>query len=376
MTFWTIAKNDLKLTIKDKMFFFWLIVFPLLFAIIFALAFPQSSPQTTKVTLNIIDKDQSFLSRALIGELEGEKYATAVIGDGDAKGTRVLIIPENFANAILEGKKVELLLENEGGSNSEASQTAYSNVLKAVIKVLTRIVSAAPGDAKEFEERFNAYRLNRLITLRSELAGELQVIPAGFNHTIPAVAVMFVLFTVLMYGGIILLQERRAGQLERTYLSPATYASIIGGKWLSRLILGMLQIGILFVIGRFLFKIYLGNSLAALFLVSMFLCGTIAGMSILLGSFIRKEEILIVVNILFANIMAALGGCWFPLELIPRGIRKVSFIFPTGWTMDAFHKLIFFGDDFSSVLPHIGILLGFTLAFLALAVKFFKIRRV
>jgi ABC-type multidrug transport system permease subunit len=375
MTFWTIAKNDLKLTIKDKMFFFWLLVFPLLFAVIFALAFPQSSPQTSQVTLNIIDNDKSFLSQALINELRGEKYVTQVIDDESARGTRALIIPKNFSKDILEGKKVELLIEKEEGSNIEASQAAFSNVLKAVIKILARIVAVVPEDEKDLQERYDENQLKRLITLRSEMAGKLQVIPAGFNHTIPAVAVMFLLFTVLMYGGIILLQERREGQLERTYLSPATFASIIGGKWLSRVILGMLQIVILFSIGKVLFKVYLGNSILALLCVSVFLCGTIAGMSILLGSFIRKEEILIVLNILLANLMAALGGCWFPLELIPPGIRKIGFFFPTGWTMDAYHKLIFFGYDFRSVLPHIGVLMVFTLIFLVLAIRFFKIRR-
>jgi len=81
------------------------------------------------------------------------------------------------------------------------------------------------------------------------MAGKLQTIPSGFNHAIPAVSVMFILFTVLMYGGINLLQERRAGQLERIYLSPATFSSIIGGKWISRLLLGMLQIVVLFLAG-------------------------------------------------------------------------------------------------------------------------------
>ena len=37
MTFWTIAQNDLRLSFKDKMFFFWLLVFPLLFALVFGL---------------------------------------------------------------------------------------------------------------------------------------------------------------------------------------------------------------------------------------------------------------------------------------------------------------------------------------------------
>ena len=98
-------------------------------------------------------------------------------------------------------------------------------------------------------------------------------------------------------------------------------------------------------------------------------------MSILFGSIIKKVEILIVLNILVANTMSALGGCWWPLELVPRGIRNFGFIFPTGLAIDAFHKLIFFGDGFSAVLPHIGVLFLFTVVFLIPAIKFFKLRK-
>jgi ABC-2 type transport system permease protein len=137
----------------------------------------------------------------------------------------------------------------------------------------------------------------------------------------------------------------------------------------------MLQTVLLFAAGKILFKIYLGPSLLSILLVALFFCATISGMSILFGSLIRKEEIIIILNILVANTMAALGGCWWPLELVPRGIRNLAFIFPTGWAMDALHKLIFFGHGFASILPHIGVLFLFTLLFLILAVKFFKIRK-
>ncbi len=357
------------------MFFFWLLVFPLLFSVIFSLAFPESSPEERKVTLNVLDKDKDILSQALIEELTSEKYAVNVLKDAVEGKTRILIIPENFTRDILAGQKAELILEKESGSYMEASQAAYANILKAIIKILTKIVSIDPQDAQDLEARYDQHKLRRLISLRAERAGQIRTIPSGFNHTIPAMSVMFILFTVLMYGGINLLQERRKGQLERIYLSPATFTTIISGKWLSRLVLGMLQIGILFLVGKILFKIYLGPSFLGLFLVALFFCGTIAGMSILLGSFIRKEEILVVFNILFANIMASLGGCWWPIELVPRGVRSISYIFPTGWAMDAFHKLIFFGQNLDSILLNILILILFSFVFLILAVKFFKLRR-
>ena len=96
----------------------------------------------------------------------------------------------------------------------------------------------------------------------------------------------------------------------------------------------------------------------------------------MLGSIIKKEEILIVFNILFANLMAGLGGCWMPMEIFPKGIKTVNYIFPTGWAMDAFHKLIFFGYDLKAVSFNILILFLFSLVFLILAIKFFKLRKV
>ncbi len=375
MTSWTIAANDLKLTFKDKMFLFWLIVFPFLFALIFGLTFRESVPEDRKVTLNVVDKDKSFLSQALIEELADDKYAMNLLEDEKETQVRALIIPENFSKNILAGKTTELILQKEESSNLEASQAAYSHILKAIIKILAKIVTVNPQDESDLEQRYDQNTFERLIILKSELGGKLQAVPSGFNHSIPAITVMFILFTVFMYGGISIVEERNQGQLERTYLSPATFSSIITGKWISRLILGMIQFVILFTAGKLIFKIYLGNSLLALFLAAFFLSGTAAGMSIFFGSIIRKMEILIIFNILVANIMSAFGGCWWPIEIVSPALRKASFIFPTGWAMDSFHKLIFFGESLEAVIPHILALLGYTLVFLILAVKFFKLRK-
>ena len=375
MTFWTIAQNDLKLTYKDKMFFFWLLVFPLIFIFIFGLAFRDMGPGDSQVTLNVLDKDRSFLSKTLIEELTTENYTVYIFDSEEEKTFRTLIIPSGFSESVLAGEQVELILEQEQGNSLEAMQTAYSHVLKAVIKILSKIVLISPESPADFEEKFPQLNWERRVTLRTEMGGELKAIPAGYTHSVPGSTVVFLLFTVLMYGGINLLEERRKGQLERIYLSPATFSSIIGGKWLGRIIIGMFQIFILFVLGKFLFGIYLGPSLPALFLTSLFFCATIAGMSMLFGSIIKKEEILIVFNILFANLLAALGGCWWPIELVPKGMKTAGMIFPTGWIMDAYNKLIFFGYGLESVLLNMAVLAGFTALFLFLAIKFFKIRK-
>lgn len=375
MTWWVIAKNDLRLNYRDKMFFFWLLVFPLLFAFIFGMAFPGSSGEDPKVSLVIVNRDGGILSQGLIDELKHEKYDIKILEETGADDIRILIIPENFTADIIEGKQVELVLRQREGHSLEAGQTAYSHILKGIIKILSRTVKTAPADAEDLEARFSETRLERLIALRTESGGLRKTAPSGFTHSLPGSIVMFLLFTVLMYGGINLLQERRSGILERLSTNPVSFSDIIAGKWISRTILGLIQIAVLLAAGRLLFKINLGTSLPGLFVISLVFSASIAGLSLFLGSILHKEEILIITNILLANLMAALGGCWWPLEIVPKSLRTLGFLLPTGWTMDAFHRLIFFGAGFSSILTHIAALSGFTLFFLILAVKFFKIRQ-
>lgn len=374
MRLWTIALTDMKIALKDKMFFMWVLVFPLLFAFLFGMAFKSPSPTASKADLSILDQDHGVLSKALIDELKHQRYDVNLVEDKNEAEIRTLIIPPEFSEKIIKGEKVELILEKEAESNMEAGQAVYAHILRGVIKTMARLIQLAPENLQVLENQFSETSLKELISVKVKQAGKLKTIPSGFNHSVPGITVMFLLFTVLMYGGINLLEERRQGQLERIILTPATYTDLIGGKWLNRVMIGMLQITLMFLAGRFLFGVYLGESIPALFLVSLFFCGSIAGLSILFGCLIQKEEILIVLNILVANLMAALGGCWWPLELVPQGLRTVSFIFPTGWTMDAYHKLISFGYGFQEILPHIGFLALFSLVFLFLAVKFFKLR--
>jgi ABC-2 type transport system permease protein len=38
--------------------------------------------------------------------------------------------------------------------------------------------------------------------------------------------------------------------------------------------------------------------------------------------------------------MAAVGGCWWPIDLEPRWMRSVALGFPTTWAMEAFNDLM------------------------------------
>jgi ABC-type multidrug transport system permease subunit len=57
--------------------------------------------------------------------------------------------------------------------------------------------------------------------------------------------------------------------------------------------------------------------------------------------------------VLLSNVLAGLGGCWWPIEITPLWAQKLALFLPTGWTMDALHKLVNFGSAPSAVIPHL-----------------------
>jgi ABC-type multidrug transport system permease subunit len=98
-----------------------------------------------------------------------------------------------------------------------------------------------------------------------------------------------------------------------------------------------------------------------------------ACLSIFIGSVLKKEELIVGVSVLTANMLAGLGGCWWPIEIVPPAARTLGMVSPAYWAMDTFHQVIFFGKGFAAIWPNLLVLLGFTAVFMILALRFFKV---
>jgi ABC-type multidrug transport system permease subunit len=67
--------------------------------------------------------------------------------------------------------------------------------------------------------------------------------------------------------------------------------------------------------------------------------------------------------------MAALGGCWWPIEVVSPALQKAALLFPTGWAMRALHGVISFGEGLQGVALPLAVLALFGLAFTAVAAR-------
>jgi ABC-2 type transport system permease protein len=164
--------------------------------------------------------------------------------------------------------------------------------------------------------------------------------------------VMFTMLVLLTSGAISLVVERREGRLRRLASAPISAGAVVLGKWTARMILGLIQIGFAMLVGRFIFGLDWGRSLPMVVLVLAAWAALTASLALLVSSLTRTEAQTAGIGILASMVFGALGGCWWPIEITPAWMQKLSLAFPTGWTMTALHKLVNFGDPAASAMPY------------------------
>jgi ABC-type multidrug transport system permease subunit len=165
--------------------------------------------------------------------------------------------------------------------------------------------------------------------------------------------VMFTLLVLLTSGAVLLVAERREGLLRRLASTPIPRSAVVLGKWIGRMALGLVQIAFALLTGAVLFHMNWGPDFGAVALVLVVYAGLNASLGLLLGSVARSEGQSVGIGVLTSNVMAALGGCWWPIEITPAWMQKLALVLPTGWAMDALHKLVSFQAGPWSVLPHV-----------------------
>ena len=75
---------------------------------------------------------------------------------------------------------------------------------------------------------------------------------------------------------------------------------------------------------------------------------------------------------LSALVMSALGGAWWPIEIVPSAIRWIAFVFPTGWAMDGMLKAMSLGQTVSSLAPNALMLLLYGVVSIVVASRVFR----
>jgi ABC-type Na+ efflux pump permease subunit len=259
--------------------------------------------------------------------------------------------------AVAAGAKVTVRLRRRG--DALAANLDQVRVSRAVYSVLADLAVIRVDGQEPTAEAFHRLAdMPRSLTLDVVPAGRRVEPPAGFAQAIPGTMVMFTMLVLLTSGSITVVIEREQGLLRRLASTPISRGSIVLGKWSARMALGLVQIGFAMVLGRLLFGMDWGATLPMVVAVLVAWAALNASLALLLANLARSQAQMIGIGVLSTMVLAALGGCWWPIEITPPWMQSLALALPTGWTMDAMHRLVSFGDPASAAVPHVGVLVA------------------
>jgi ABC-2 type transport system permease protein len=366
---------DFRLFLKHKSAYVWLFVVPLVFVYFmgFAARGPGDPFNRTPPVL-IENADTNFLGRVLWEELNAQQMRRWSLTNREP-AARVIRIPAEFtANALqLKPTKLRLLQRNDSGEAD--NWLIEARLLRALIALNGHLLEAAtasnaPAGMTESGLR-EILAKPEPVSLRTRFAGR-QPVPSGFNFSLPGNLVMYLMMNLLIFGGTTMAAERRNGVIKRLMTCPITRLELITGKIYGLMLLGTIQILFFLAVGKMLFHVNLGANLPAVTLTLLLFAWVAGSLGVLVGSLIAAEDRVAGICVMASLLMAALGGCWWPLEIGPPLLKTISLCLPTGWALQALHQVISFGSNWAQVTGPLAVLLGFGVVANILAARFFR----
>jgi ABC-2 type transport system permease protein len=376
-----IARLTMKRFLRDRTSLFFSAALPLV--LIFLIGTATSQFDDTESPVGVVTDGTGALTNDLRHALDDSRLIE-VKGYDDAgslaKAVRRgvvpagVVIPDDYDEQLLAGKPVdvELLLDQTRGDPAGARSAIASVVadqgaeLQAAIftsKRLHRSVPVTLAQARTTRDLFE--RTQIAVDAKTVGAGERDYLPAGIGYQAPSNLVLFVFITSLAWSAL-LIQSRQLRVMQRMYATPTTARTIIAGETLARLAIAGYQALLIVAAGTLLFGVDFGDPLAATVLVVVFVL-VATSVSMLMGTIFSTPEQAGSIGPMVGIAMGMLGGCMWPLEIVPDPMRKIGHLFPHAWAMDAWIELVGRGGGLGSITTNLAVLGGFVVVLLPLA---------
>jgi ABC-2 type transport system permease protein len=196
-------------------------------------------------------------------------------------------------------------------------------------------------------------------------------------QSVAGMTVMMLMFG-LMACSVTLLQERDQGTLRRLLVSGAPRPALLLGKFLFCMVAGLLQLVILFTYGELVFGVGAFRDPMTLLVLSLTWAAAATSFGMLVAVWAKTQKQAEGLSVLLILVMAALGGCWFPIQIaeLPWWADVITHATLTHWAMSGLQGMFWHQKSFTDpvLLRAIAVQWGFVVVATALAWRLWRRR--
>ncbi|WP_406054666.1 ABC transporter permease [Kribbella sp. NBC_00889] len=376
MTALAVAGASLRRMLRDRTALFFIVLLPVL--VIAIIGTVVENPGGFRIGVLSGQPSGRSLAAALVEDLAtvgpvrtltDEETARTALRRGELDA--VVLVPADLDTRLLSGDDLAIPVLAGGAESTQAA--VRSAISAAVARHAERVQAAAfaarTTDSTIAEQLPRATALQqatpRIAVKTENVASGSDYLPLGFGYSAPTMLVLFVFINALA-GGAAIVQTRQLGIHQRALAAPVRARTLLLGEGLCCLTFSLLQSALIIGTGSLLFGVAWGNLPAAIALVVTWaLVGTGAGM--LSGAVFKTPDQASAIGPVVGIAFAMLGGCMWPLEIVPDTVRTLGHATPHAWAVDAWITVLSRAGDITDIGTELAVLAGFALGMLVLA---------
>lgn len=308
------------------------------------------------IPTTVLDYDRSSYSRELIenfsqsGYFSINDYVTGYDQVRDNinsyKSEVAIIIPQDFGDDLISGKKVQIQTIIDGSQSNKASIAL--GYIEGIAQSFSSKMLVETKDLRDLEMPLNTeVRIWYNPRLESK------------NYIIPGIIAIIMLIIASLLTSLVISREWENGTMEQLIVSPVKSYELILGKVIPYFIIGMLDLAMIVILGKFIFGIPINGSIVLLFfLSSIFMVGAL-GLGITI-SIVTKSQVLSYQMAMLTSFLPSyiLSGLVFPISSMPRAVQYISYLVPARYYIIILRGIFLKGSGF--------VILGIEVLYLAI----------
>lgn len=349
---------------------------------IFGLSFDKYRP-----TVLIVDEDKSMYSENLIHDLKknnafnflDSNIENAQIKVEEGNVIVALIINRGFHHNIVKGNDVSLGIMK---IKDDTLILTLQEMIKSIIIKMSAAVKIAEVNAdfmkgikndvnieeiklSTYENVMNSYKYKNPIEVTSTVFKTgAESAYDGLKHSMIGFTLFFSMYTMVFSIGTIL-YDKQHKTWDRMLVSPISKTSILGGSMIVAYLVGVFQIGILILCGKYLLQVDWGNSTLGVLIICAAFIFAVTSLGLMMSGFIKTQGQLGTIAPIVLTSTSMLGGCMWPLEIVNNKIILfLAELTPQKWALQGIENIASKGMGFeASIVPTVILLLMGTVFF-------------
>ena len=296
----------------------------------------------------------------VVGELRDEAEAQEMLSHGEVQF--VISVPADFTRRIVRGESAQLLVEADA-TDPGATANALAALSQLATNAVARDLKGAIGDAQSVPAAPPIdLRVHRLYN------------PEGISayNIVPGLLGTILTMTLVLMTGLAVTRERERGTFENLLATPALPIEVMTGKVVPYIVIGLIQVTLIYGFARWLFDVPMRGDLLVLYgaLLVFIAANLVLGITF---STIAQNQLQSMQMMVFYYLPSMLlSGFMFPFRGMPEWAQCLGEALPLTHFLRIVRGIMLKGSGAAELWGEVWPMLAFLLVTGAVALKRYR----